>query len=302
MVSMLGVRTPEKTLRLGLFFTGFFAQVALTGVLIAPVRLLALVAPRAAAEVMRAMIYAWNRCVVLWARAAAGIRLEVEGALPEGANLVIASNHQSILDIPVIVSVLHRARPLFVAKAQMRRGIPNISPSARIAGFAFISRKRGDTAQLAEIERLGARLGPEGASAAIFVEGTRSRDGALGAFKVGGLAALLRAAPGARVLPVAIDGTWRAASFADLFRTFPGMTIRVRVGQPIEVSPEARGRRDALEDLAARLRDFCAAAHCDWRGAPEAAIMGAGGDAHGDDERAPGQADRDPRDRRVRAG
>src|SRR5206468_12851782 len=132
-----------------------------------------------------------------WAGVAAGIRITIESAPPEGTGFVIVSNHQSILDIPVLISTFGAQSPLFVAKRQMRWGVPNIAPAARYGGYAFISRKRGDRSQFAEIETLGARLRREGVSAVIFPEGTRSRDGAPGPFKSGGLAALVRPAPGA---------------------------------------------------------------------------------------------------------
>ncbi|HVY62477.1 MAG TPA: 1-acyl-sn-glycerol-3-phosphate acyltransferase [Planctomycetota bacterium] len=293
------MRTPERTIRLGVFFTGFFAWIAWSGFEVLGVRLLSLASPRLASRLMRRMAVRWNRLVAGWARLAAGVSIDLEGEVPEGRNLIFIANHQSIIDITVLLSKLGSKNLLFVAKEQMRRGIPNISPCARHCGYAFISRKKGDAAQLAEIERLGARLERERASGVIFAEGTRSRDGLLGKFKAGGVEALLRSAPTARVVPVAIDGTWRAASFAALFRHFAGMRVRVRVGPPIEVAAGARRDREAVEALADRCRAFCASALASWRGVPEAAIMAPGGKSH--EQRAPREAGRDPRDERVRA-
>jgi 1-acyl-sn-glycerol-3-phosphate acyltransferase len=299
MLSSGPVRTPEKTVRLAVFFTGFFAWVAWSGLEILGVRLLGLASPRLASRVMRRLAVRWNGVVAAWSRLVAGVEIELEGEVPAGRDLIFVSNHQSIIDTTVFLARLGACNLLFVSKEQMRRGTPNISPCARYAGYAFISRQKGDTAQLAEIGRLGARLARERASAVIFAEGTRSRDGSLGPFKAGGIAALLRSAPTARVVPVAIDGTWRAASFAALFRDFPGMRIRVRVGEPFAVSAGAREDRAAVEAVAERCRAFCARALAAWRGTSEAAIMAGGGDRH--EQRAARQADRDPRDPRVRA-
>src|SRR5207244_3034643 len=142
-----------------------------------------------------------------WARAAAGMRLRIEGELPAGAGLVIVSNHQSLIDIPLLIATFPAANPLFVLKQELRWGIPNISPAARLGGHAFVSRKRNDRKQFETLASLGRRLASEPVSAVIFPEGTRSRDGRLGPFKPAGVAKLLRAAPAAPVIPVAIDGT-----------------------------------------------------------------------------------------------
>ncbi len=259
------VTPPERAIRQIVFFAGFFAFMAWTGLKLLPVRLLGLVAPGAACRLARRMIVTWNRRVVRWAQLAAGVDLVIEGSPPAGTGYVIASSHQSIVDIPLVLATFGAQNPLFVSKNALKWGVPNISPAARRARHAFVSRRRGDPRQFGELARLGAVLEPERASVVIFPEGTRSRDGTLGAFKAGGTVALLRSATAARLVPVAIDGTWRVADLRSLLARFAGVRIRMRIGAPIELTPAERADDAALRAAVERCREFCASALAEWR-------------------------------------
>ena len=83
----------------------------------------------------------------------------------------------------------------------------------------------------------------------LFPEGRRARDGSLQAFQSAGVAALLKTAPDARVVPVAIDGSWRLAR-RGLGPIRRGTTVRLAVGAPLDprrvrtpegLTEEARG-------------------------------------------------------------
>src|SRR6478609_7181268 len=125
-------------------------------------------------------------------------RLAIPGA---GKSFVVMSNHQSLYDIPA----LYQALPLrlrMVAKTELFR-IPIWAQAMRAAGFVELDRSVRERA-IESLERAKLAL-DRGTSIWIAPEGTRSRDGSLGAFKHGGFHLALGA--GAPILPVTIDGT-----------------------------------------------------------------------------------------------
>lgn len=126
--------------------------------------------------------------------------------LPNNRPLIFVANHQSMFDIPGLIWFLRKYYPLFVSKIELAKGIPSISYNLRVGGAALINRKDGKQA-VVEIAKLGKRIHDTRGSAAIFPEGTRSSSGVMRPFAAGGLMALLKKAPDALVIPVAIQGT-----------------------------------------------------------------------------------------------
>lgn len=165
----------------------------------------------------------WSR-TLLWA---AGIDVVVEAA--EGARTVpeaiFMANHTSAADIVVIFVALCRD-VRFVAK----RGlfwIPFLGWSMWLAGFIPVDRERKDKAREA-FDRIGKHL-RAGVSVLVFPEGTRSRDGKLGAFKRAGFLLAMRA--GLPIVPVGISGA-RAVLGADGLLVRRGRIV-VRIGDPV---------------------------------------------------------------------
>lgn len=125
--------------------------------------------------------------------------------LPKGKPLIIVSNHQSQYDIPPIVWAFRDRFPKFISKVELGKGIPSISYNLRKGGSALIDRKNRSQA-IREIIKLGRQIEKNNYSACIFPEGTRSKDGKVKKFKVGGIETLLKTAPSAAVVPFAIKG------------------------------------------------------------------------------------------------
>lgn len=128
--------------------------------------------------------------------------------IPENKSIIFIANHQGMFDIPGIIWFLRKYTPLFVSKIELAHGIPSISYNLRVGGAALIDRKDGKQAIL-EIARLGKYIKETGFSVAIFPEGTRSRDGKLKDFAIGGVATILKKCPEAILVPVAIKNTGR---------------------------------------------------------------------------------------------
>jgi 1-acyl-sn-glycerol-3-phosphate acyltransferase len=174
---------------------------------------------------------------------------------------IIVSNHQSMFDIVILGSLFFSNFPKYVSKRSLGRWIPTVSFNLRVGGHVLID--RGDApGAVAAIRELGQRVRAGRCSAMIFPEGTRSRRGALGAFKPAGTIALLEEAPETLVVPVAIDESWRLLRYNYLPIPF-GTRVRVHVGEPI-----ARRADEDPSAVLARVHANIADALGRWRHAP----------------------------------
>ena len=157
------------------------------------------------------------------------IVVERDPGVAEDTAYIVISNHQSLLDIPLIGGILFSNLPKYVAKKELAKGIPAISLNLQHGRHAIIDRENPSQA-VPEIQGLGERSQARGTSAVIFPEGTRSRNGVLKRFKRAGTMTLLASAPALEVVPVAISGSWR---FNDIPPYPVGETVTVRIGAPI---------------------------------------------------------------------
>ncbi len=142
-----------------------------------------------------------------WCRATVrqlGVTLDAAGleAARDAAPCILAANHLSALDIPVLGAVLE-GDYRWVAKRELFR-VPFVGWHLWSAGHIPVDRRAGRKAAVslqARVERVLA----EGASVLLFPEGTRSADGALQRFKLGAFQAAVRA--GVPLVPIVLDGT-----------------------------------------------------------------------------------------------
>jgi 1-acyl-sn-glycerol-3-phosphate acyltransferase len=152
--------------------------------------------------------------------------------LPAGQPVIFVANHQSMYDIPGLIWYLRNYQPKFISKIELTKGIPSISFNLKYGGGANINRKDSKQA-ISEIIKLGRRMTENNWSAVIFAEGTRAKDGRLKPFQVGGIATLLKVAPHAIVVPVAIENSWKIVRYGS-FPLAIGNAIRWTVLAPIE--------------------------------------------------------------------
>jgi len=138
----------------------------------------------------------------------ASIDFRKKATLPDDRPIIFIANHQSMFDISALFWFLRQYHPRFVSKIELAHGIPSISYNLRKSKAAIIDRKDGKKA-LVEIARLGKLIHDEKSAAVIFPEGTRTASGQMKAFQPGGVATLLKRAPEALIVPIAINGTGR---------------------------------------------------------------------------------------------
>ena len=143
-----------------------------------------------------------------WYLTGSTIQFNDRSDLPTDRPIIFVANHQSMFDISPMIWFLRRHMPIFVSKIELAHGIPGVSYNLRKSGAALIDRKDPKQA-IVEISRLGKLIQQTNQSAMIFPEGTRTRaaTGEMRPFVTGGVATLLKRAPSALVVPIAIRGT-----------------------------------------------------------------------------------------------
>lgn len=181
------------------------------------------------------------------------IKFSNQFALPSNRPIVFIANHQSMYDIPPLIWFLRRHHAKFISKIELTRGIPSISINLKHGGGANIDRKDSKQA-VAEILKLGERMKKYNWSAVIFPEGTRSHNGRLKQFAVGGVATLLKKCPNALIVPIAIQGSWDFVQFGSFPLSF-GEKITLTILDPIEL---ATNSSETIVNLAKdSIRDVC---------------------------------------------
>ena len=184
--------------------------------------------------VHKTLAYSVTRLAVwTWLKLVHRLRVEGRENLPLEGPVVIASNHQSFLDIPIVAASTRR-HVCFVARDSLARSRP-LAWLMRRCGAVLIGRGTADRRALRE---MGAHLAA-GDCLTVFPEGTRSEDGRLGPFKGGAIASARRA--GAVVVPTAIRGAIdalpRGASFPRPAR------ITITFGVPLDPAEEGAEER-----------------------------------------------------------
>lgn len=191
-----------------------------------------------------------DRIVNHWARVFLRIppvSLHIEGAelVDPEKRYVVASNHLSQFDIPLLFHVL----PLhgrFLSKKEVFK-IPLVGTAMRTIGIIEIDREAGGGSSRRAIAE-GVKVAAErGYSLLVFPEGTRSRDGELLPFKKG--AARIAIDTQLPLLPVVIEGSDRIMR-AESKLIHPGH-VHVRILEPIETS--GMTNRDDLNPLIQRI-------------------------------------------------
>jgi 1-acyl-sn-glycerol-3-phosphate acyltransferase len=173
------------------------------------------------------------------------MRIIGQERVPLSGPLIVAANHVSNLDPPVLGAAL--PRPIYyMAKAELFR-IPVLGPLiAQLRAFP-VERSKGDISAIrraVEVLKMGAALG-------IFPEGGRNRDGHN---RIHSGVALLASLTGAPVLPVYIGGTTeRFARITVVFgepMRFTGVKLPAEEVLAAQAAGHETAKKARREDLA----------------------------------------------------
>jgi 1-acyl-sn-glycerol-3-phosphate acyltransferase len=192
-----------------------------------------------------------HRCARAWAwliLKTTGVRVSVAGLehLDPTRTYVLAANHQSIYDIPIVFASL----PLqlrIVAKDSLGR-IPFLGWHLQRTGHLLIDRRNPGAGVLKRMAQLvgGAR------SLIVFPEGTRSADGRVARFKAGSFLLALEA--GLTIVPLSVSGTRQVMRKGRLM-TRPGH-VTLRVHEPIAAAKIDAPTGDHARDLAMQIEQI----------------------------------------------
>jgi len=178
--------------------------------------------------------------------------------LPE--RFLIISNHQSLADIAVLAYSFPEHNVRFVAKKELKYGIPAVSFTLRKAEHALVSRKgdfREARRELLKLARLACR---KRICPTVFPEGTRSKNGRVRRFHSAAVRTILGRCP-MPSLSVAVDGGYRISRLMDLIRNIRGCKYRVRL---LSLYPPVSERGD-IQEMLERAHDEIKQQVEEWR-------------------------------------
>jgi 1-acyl-sn-glycerol-3-phosphate acyltransferase len=194
---------------------------------------------------------------LIWATTLAGrtfargvTRVTITGAVdavPHDGPLILASNHASNLDGPIVGSWLIQLmgrRIHWLGKKELFDW-PIVGWVAANGGVHPVDRSKADV----DAFRLASRILADGGALFVFPEGTRSPTGALQEARDG--VALLALRSGAPIVPIGIAGSYRVWPKGQRL-PHPGGRVIARIGEPFtlaEVVPPDTDRR-ALKTVA----------------------------------------------------
>jgi 1-acyl-sn-glycerol-3-phosphate acyltransferase len=171
-----------------------------------------------------------------------GIEFHGVGNIPLDGGVIIAPNHQTYADPPLVTIPVRR--PIYYMAWRRLFDVPVFGWFIRLLRAFPVDVDSADRTALREAQRLLRG----GQAVMIFPEGGRSEDGRLQAFKMG--AFRLAVSVQVPVLPVTISGGHRAWPPT---RRWPRPTARLSITYHPLVHPvPALGPRDAARDLARR--------------------------------------------------
>ena len=202
-----------------------------------------------------AILGTWQRylCRTLFMilKVVGGADIPRPGRVPGGPGVLILMNHQSLLDIPMVIASVDGPFLRIVTRQRYSKWIPIISHTIRTLEYPVVNpgAKAGTTRRY--LERLGQVARTSDAPLVLFPEGTRTRNGKIARFQTSGLERILGARDW-KVYVLVSDGYWRHAKLSHFVGGMHEIKGHLSVLGPIEWNdPEADPG-----DFMARMRDL----------------------------------------------
>ena len=224
-----------------------------------------------------AILGRWQRCLsrtlFMILRVVGGADIPRPGRVPGEPGVLILMNHQSILDIPMVITSVDGVFPKIVTRERYNKWIPVISHTIRTLEYPVVDPGAKAGTVRRHLERLEEVARTSDVPLLLFPEGTRTRNGKIGRFQTSGLERILGARDW-RVYLFVSDGYWRHAKLANFVGGIQEIEGHLSILGPFEWNdPDADPEdfivrmRNLMVDELARVRG----AGADLVSAPEAA-------------------------------
>jgi 1-acyl-sn-glycerol-3-phosphate acyltransferase len=175
-----------------------------------------------------------------------GVRVVVSGLekLDPRQTYIFTPNHQSLIEVPLLVTYLKR-NPAYLAKKEVFK-YPIFGYGISLMGVVPVD--RSNTQSAVESARAATQMLRRGKDYVVYPEGTRSRDGRLLPFKKGAFIMAIDA--GVPVVPVTISGCTKIMPKGEV-KIFPS-TIYITVHEPLGTDSYSK---ENVAGLMARTRE-----------------------------------------------
>jgi len=181
-----------------------------------------------------------------------GARIPALPHVPGGPGVLVLMNHQSVLDIPLVVASVHDAYPRIITRKRYLRWIPLISHMVRLYQYPVVD----PTANTGEGKRMLTSIAEAAAKSdvplAIFPEGTRTRNGDIGRFRSTGLKLILAQRPWTVYVLVA-DGFWQRAKLKHFLGGMSAIRGRVTMQGPFQWTDPSADPAPFIEEIRQRM-------------------------------------------------
>lgn len=172
--------------------------------------------------------------------------------IPAGPGILLLMNHQSLLDIPLLVASMDDLYPRIVTRARYAHGKPLISHMVRLYQYPVVEPRATIRHHLDSIE---AAARESSVPMAIYPEGTRTRNGDIGPWKRTGLERILQARRW-EVYVVVGDGFWQAARLDDFVASIPTVHGRVGFVGPFRSPAPGEPMDPFMDDMRRRMQEL----------------------------------------------